>query len=105
MADQLQIEDIAEDGRQVVRPRGELDLAEVPALRDRLRELVCAERETVLDLSGITFIDSSGIQLLFEATREAESNGWRLQLRDPSPVTYGTLKLAGVLTLLGLEQD
>lgn len=105
MAEQLQIEDSGEAGRQVVLPRGELDLAEVPALRDRLRELVCAERETVLDLSELTFIDSSGIQLLFEATQEAKGNGWHLELRNPSPVTYGTLKLAGVLTLLGLDQD
>jgi anti-anti-sigma regulatory factor len=34
-----------------------------------------APNETVLDLSGLTFIDSSGIQLLFEATREAKANG------------------------------
>lgn len=105
MAEQLQIEHSGEDGRHVVRPRGELDLAEVPALRDQLRKLVCAEQETVLDLSEITFIDSSGIQLLFEATREAKSNGWQLQLRNPSPVTERTLKLAGVLTLLGLDED
>lgn len=103
MSEQLQINEIAEDGRQVLQPRGELDLAEVPGLRERLRELVCAERETILDLSQLTFIDSSGIQLLFEATREAKSNGWHLQLRNPSPTAHTTLQLAGVLTLLGLD--
>lgn len=105
MDEQLQINETAEDGRQVLQPRGELDLAEVPGLRDRLRELMGAEHETILDLSRLTFIDSSGIQLLFEATREAKANGWHLQLRNPSPVTHDTLKLAGVLTLLGLDQD
>lgn len=103
MTEEFQIEESTEDGQQVLRPCGELDLAEVPELHARLRELVSAERETILDLSGITFIDSSGIQLLFEATREAKSNGWHLRLRNPSPVTQETLRLAGVLTLLGLD--
>jgi anti-anti-sigma factor len=102
--EQLRIEESAEDGRRVLRPCGELDLAEVPGLRERLRELASPERETVLDLSGLTFIDSSGIQLLFEATREAKANGWNLQLRNPSQVTHDTLRLAGVLKLLGLDQ-
>jgi anti-anti-sigma factor len=105
MTEQLQLTETAEDGRQVLQPRGELDLAEVQALRGRLRDLMCAERETVLDLSELAFIDSSGIQLLFEATREAKSNGWHLQLRNPSAAAHNTLKLAGVLTLLGLDQD
>jgi anti-anti-sigma factor len=101
--EEFRIEESVEDGAQVLRPCGELDLAEVPELQARLRKLVCAERETILDLSGLTFIDSSGIQLLFEATGEAKSNGWNLQLRNPSPVTQDTLRLAGVLTLLGLD--
>lgn len=105
MTEQLQLNEIAEDGRQVLQPRGELDLAEVQAVRERLRDLMCAERETVLDLSELTFIDSSGIQLLFEATREAKSNGWHLQLRNPSEAAQNTLKLAGVLTLLGLDES
>jgi anti-anti-sigma factor len=103
VSERFSIAEVTDHDRQVLSPRGELDLAEVEVLRSRLRALLCAERETVLDLSGLEFIDSSGIQLLFEASREAKSNGWNLQLRDPSPVAYDTLRLAGVLTLLGLD--
>ncbi len=104
MNEEFQIEESIEDGRQVVYPCGELDLAEVDDLRDHLRRLISAEKETVLDLSGLSFIDSSGIQLLFEVTREAKANGWNLELRNPSPITHHTLHLAGVLTLLDLGE-
>ena len=105
MSEQFEIDEWVEDERQVLCPRGELDLAEVGELRDRLGRLLGAEQETVLDLSGLTFIDSSAIQLLFEATRDAKANGWHLQLRNPSPVTLDTLRLAGVVMMLGLDSE
>lgn len=56
---------------RVVRPAGELDIATAPILERRLTELICAERETVLDLSALTFMDSSGIALLIRAAQHA----------------------------------
>ena len=40
----------------------------------------------MLDLSGIDFLDSTGLVLLMEVAREPASNGWSLALRrDLSP--------------------
>ncbi len=103
MTGPFQIHESVEGGRPVVCPAGELDLAEVRTLSERLRELLKAQRETILDLSQLTFIDSSGIRLLLEITRDAKEGGYTLRLRSPAPVVRDTLRLAGVLALLGLE--
>ena len=53
------------DGISRVVVYGELDIATVPRLRDALDEAVNGEAVTVtLDLSAISFIDSTGLHLL-----------------------------------------
>jgi anti-sigma B factor antagonist len=89
-----------EGERQVLTPHGELDLTTVPQLERRLMEAL-AEGETVLDLSGVVFIDSSGIALLVSVSRTARENAWRLQLRDPSPHVERLIELTCVGPLLG----
>ncbi len=89
-----------QDGRQVVTPVGELDLTTVPLLEQRLIE-VLPEGETVLDLSRVSFIDSTGIALLVSISATAREPGWRLELRDPSPHVDRLISLTGVAELLG----
>jgi anti-anti-sigma factor len=58
--------------RVVVAPEGELDLATAAAVDAQLRELRESGFERlVLDLRGLSFMDSSGIQLLVRWTRDA----------------------------------
>jgi anti-anti-sigma factor len=89
-----------EDGRQVVTPKGELDLTTVPLLEQRLNE-VLPGGETVLDLSRVSFIDSTGVALLVSISETARENRWRLELRDPSPQVERLITLTGVAELLG----
>jgi anti-sigma B factor antagonist len=89
-----------EDGRPVVCAQGELDLATVPQLEAELSRLL-DETETVLDLSEVSFIDSSGIAVLVALSKTARQKGWRLQLRSPSPPVARLIKLTGVEQLLG----
>ena len=51
----------------IVQPRGELDLVTVGTLRAALDGIDNAER-LVLDLPGLTFMDSTGLQLLVALT-------------------------------------
>jgi anti-anti-sigma factor len=61
---------------------GELDIASAPLLEAALSEHRAAEASVVLDLSGITFMDSSGLKVLVRAANEARSNGWAFAV-DP----------------------
>jgi anti-sigma B factor antagonist len=56
---------------------GELDLATVPRLSPTLAEHGDA-RLLVLDLTALTFIDSTGVRALIEANRSCAGSGSRL---------------------------
>ena len=71
----------------VVMPVGELDLGTVDELRATLaaRPDVC--HRLVLDLSGLTFFDTSGMRLVVETLQEADRTGISLALvRGPEDV-------------------
>ena len=50
--------------REIVALAGELDMASSPALSDTLDALADTPSPVVVDLSGLTFIDSSGIHAI-----------------------------------------
>jgi anti-sigma B factor antagonist len=63
-----------ESGHRVIRVGGELDLATVPALEEELQAAIAGESpRVVVDLSGLEFIDSTGIAVLVQAM--AQNNG------------------------------
>jgi anti-sigma B factor antagonist len=59
----------------VVMIDGELDMATSPELRDVLADLALhgVARHLVIDLSGCTFVDSTGLGLLVAVQRSAEA--------------------------------
>ena len=75
--------------------RGELDIATVPQLEQHVASDGSADAVT-LDLSGVTFIDSTGLRLLLEAHR---SIGDRLRIRA-SPACERLFEITGVRSRL-----
>ena len=71
--DQVRTED--HDGARVVVLAGEVDVLVAPRAAARLRELVDDAPALVLDLSGVTFFDSSGVRLLDELARLCAGRG------------------------------
>ncbi len=70
----------------VVRVGGEIDLATVPALQERLHTLIAGGHHAlVLDLTQVTFCDVPGLNALLRAETHARSHGGRLQIRGPCP--------------------
>ena len=82
MPEQLVIEPLEEGSG--LRVSGELDLLTVPQLRDALAGLGGRDRGVVLDFSGVSFVDSSGLGLLLSMARTAEAKGGWLVVRSPS---------------------
>ena len=58
------------DGVRLVCAQGELDVAVVPALLSDVARLVAGASGVVLDLSDVTFFDSSGVRLVDRMSRE-----------------------------------
>jgi anti-sigma B factor antagonist len=83
---------------------GELEIANVEAVAQRLGEELKAGRRLCLDLSGLTFMDSKGLGLLLRLRSLAEeSNLSPLVLVTPSSIVRKVLSTAVPHRLAGLE--
>ena len=60
-------------------------------------------RRLVLDLSGVTFMDSSGIAVLLRALRQMEQTGGTLRVTNIPAQARRVLDAAGVGRLITLE--
>jgi anti-sigma B factor antagonist len=71
---QLEIRTRLQDGRHVVTPRGEIDLATQRQLKQMIDDLVVAGNvHLVVDLNETTFMDSTGLGALIGARRKAHA--------------------------------
>ena len=64
----------------VVRAQGDADLNTVPLLKTALAEASEAEDGIILDMRGVSYMDSSGFAALLDAGRILRSTGATLQL-------------------------
>ena len=59
--------------------RGELDLSTVQKVEDELAAIEAGDDQVlVIDLSGLTFLDSTGLRLMVTADQRAQKDGRRL---------------------------
>jgi anti-sigma B factor antagonist len=79
----------------IVQPQGELDLATVQTLQDALDGVERAGR-LVLDLRGLSFIDSSGLHLLVALDRRAQHDGFQLTLVAPAAPAGKAIQVSGL---------
>ena len=76
---------------------GELDLATVPRVSAALSaEPVAGARAVVVDLAGVTFMDSTGLAALLDFERELAAPGGRLVLACPEGPARLLLDVTGV---------
>lgn len=89
------------DENHVVRVAGELDAFTAPDVRAAL--VRTEDRDVVLDLSGVTFIDSSGLALIVETRQRLQTEHHRLVIGPRSDVVQRLLELSGVAGRLDLD--
>jgi anti-sigma B factor antagonist len=90
----MNIESRDVDGTMVVALQGEVDLQHSPRLRKHLMALMAERRPVVVDLSGVGYIDSSGVASLVEAYQSARKNGSRFVLAAVGAPALRVLQLA-----------
>jgi stage II sporulation protein AA (anti-sigma F factor antagonist) len=86
--------DLVSDGTIVVV--GELDAFTSPQLDDAIDGLDVVGSAVVIDLAGVTFIDSSALQVLVAHHRRLATGERRLELRNPSDVVIRLLDVSGL---------
>jgi len=90
------------NGAVVVRVDGEVDLATAPALWAALERALADGDQLVLDLSAVTFIDSTGLSVLLRAYQVLGATG-TLKVRGPNVQARRLFELAGVESLIDVE--
>lgn len=94
----LQVSTSTIDDADVISCAGELDLHTAPALKDALAEAVASGSGViVVDLSGVEFMDSTGLSVIIGAV--AALNGTGRSLR----VVTASERVTKVFTLTGVD--
>jgi anti-sigma B factor antagonist len=93
-----------QDGRCVLTVSGELDLSTVAQLEGAYRQLVTAGpiAELVLDLAGVSFVDSSGLGALLRLRAEQMSAGGSLTISAVAAGPARVIDIAGLSETFGL---
>jgi len=85
---------IKKQGTSIVVLKGDVDLESSPAAREILLKSVDGAGTVLVDLSSVTYIDSSGVASLVEALQAAKRNGGKFALVAASDPTRRVLELA-----------
>ncbi|MFI7180128.1 STAS domain-containing protein [Streptomyces spororaveus] len=97
-----------DDQRRVVHVGGEMDIDRAPMMYDALQAAITepgGSDEIVVDLSDLSFCDSSGLNALIHAQQTAAEHGRRIVLRTPPPQLRRLLGMTGADALFPLTDS
>jgi anti-anti-sigma factor len=100
----LRLTQVEANGVVCLRPEGELDIATVDALRERLERLDRGRKTVRVDLGGLTFLATAGVGILLDASVRAREHGHRLTFYHGRPEVERSLRLSGVDRVLDFER-
>ncbi len=85
-------------GTTTVRPAGEIDIWTAPKLRTQWLELAATEQPDVfvVDLTEVTFLDSTGLGMLVSLRSAQQEHGGSVQVRGANPMIVKVLQLTGL---------
>ena len=84
---------------------GEIDFSVAPKVREALRPLLAAKtQEILLDLSGLSYVDSSGLAVFIEARNALLAAGRSIRIVAISPQVRKLFNLTQLGDLFGLPE-
>ena len=102
--DHYAIEATDDDHARRVVLSGEIDLSAHDVLRDTFsQELAGSAEAVIVDLSAVTFLDSTGINALLTGHKEAEAAGKKFIIVPGPKQVMHTLEVTGVDAVLDLS--
>ena len=93
-------------GVPVLNVRGEIDVATSPELDELLTGLVARGPELIIvDLTDVSFIDSTGLGVLVGAVRDVRAGGGDLRLVVTQPQIIKLLELTGLDEVFSIVEN
>jgi anti-sigma B factor antagonist len=86
---------------------GEIDLYTAPRLHGELVTILSADTpvQIMVDMSGVEFCDSTGMNVLLAAHRRAREQGGDLELAAPRPAIRKILQVTGLESVFTVLDD
>ena len=91
------------DGQVVVALRGELDVVDAARVAAAFVAVAARERNVIVDLTGLEFIDSSGVAALVRARQHARHAGGDLLLAAPRQQILRVLALTSLIDVFSIH--
>jgi anti-sigma B factor antagonist len=103
----LDVEEIRDgDGHRLLALRGELDLASVPGLEAAVSRLCTKGTSAItLDLSRLSFIDSTGLAVIVFTGKLCEKHGYEFELVQGSNSIQRLFELTGLIDVLPFRSE
>jgi anti-sigma B factor antagonist len=91
----------------VMSVQGEIDLYTVPKLQRELASVLATGDPVrlIVDLSAVDFCDSTGVNVLLAAHRQAREKGGDLELAAPRPAVRKILQVTGLETVFTVTDN
>jgi anti-sigma B factor antagonist len=94
------------NGVTVIRVQGEVDLNTSPQVRKAITGSIPGKDGALaIDLSGVPYMDSSGVATLIEGLREAGKTGANFMLVAPTSAVMKVLQLARIDSLFDIRES
>ena len=95
------------DDHTIVTICGEIDLYTAPRLHSELAGLLAEgmPARVVIDMSGVEFCDSTGMNVLLSCLRRARERGGELEIAAPKPAVRKILQVTGLDSVFTLVDD
>ncbi|MEV0391385.1 STAS domain-containing protein [Nonomuraea sp. NPDC050643] len=96
--------DAIDDGTLRLTLRGEIDFTNAGEIHKTIREAIADRRPQVVlvDLAGVTFMDSTGISVLVDTMRAAAEVQAEFRVENPIPRLLDQLRTTGLAKAFGL---
>ena len=92
------------DSSIVIEVSGDVDLDKTDDFRNQVFEAFDKEHKVVLDMSQVSYIDSSGISVLIESHQKAQELGKDFVILKPSESVTSVIEMAKLDTFFVIEK-
>src|SRR3954454_7741164 len=92
------------DGPRVITARGELDRIELPSLRSALQKALSDVQHLILDMSDVSYIDSTVLAALIADSMEADERGKQLVIVTGTGGIMRSLELKGLTQVMHIAE-
>jgi anti-sigma B factor antagonist len=91
----------------IVRATGEIDVSSAPLLREQLESVPEGVPKVIVDLSAVTFLDSTGLSVLVAARKRLRSTNTSavVHLVVTKPIVTQIFDITGLQTVFAFHQS